>query len=251
LDLGNHRIVNVTDPTDAQDAETKAHVLATFVPRAGGILMTGTLGGSDPVALTDFATKQSAAAQVGIAGAKEVQSFTAVGGNSWTATAAGAIIIHCIGGGGGGNAGDSGAGGGYARKRVVVAAGQTFVTSVGAGGTSGSSNQGGTTTVTLNGTPVCTATGGNATTPGIGTLGDLVLSGGGSGTAHDGDGGSMGARGGKGAGPFGGDGGAGGYQSYSSVAAGVVGTAPGGGGGSGHVNAAAAAGAPGMIIIEF
>ena len=80
------------------------------------------------------------------------------------------VLAKCWGGGGAGSTMTSGTGGGgkggsYSTKTVSVTPGQSISVTIGAAGTSGASpTNGGQSNVTINGTTVCQAAGGNSAT---------------------------------------------------------------------------------------
>jgi hypothetical protein len=248
IDMGaSYRVTNMADPVDAQDAETKAHALATLVPRTGDITLTGTLGGETGVADTDFTTKaQVTSLLAGSTGFQSSAVFNSAGTTSWTVPAGVTKAkVHCVGGGGGGGAHTTygGGGGGYAQQVLSVTPGETLTLVIGAGGAT--TADGGTTEFRRGSDVLVSAGGGkgssNSGVGGSGTTGAILLSGG------HGDYGYNTGRAGNAAGPYGGQGGGCGVIGIPAL----PGHSPGGGGGSGGSGSGAAAGAAGAIIVEY
>lgn len=158
------------------------------------------------------------------------------------------VEVWGAGAGGSGGTGGGGSGGGYARKIVTTTPGTVYAVTVGMGGAASTfpvtSGTGGTSD--FNG--ICVATGGTGTaatpgTPGAGTVGDLIITGGWGldiGPSQDLGPGGMGA--------FGGAGGAGwgGLMEIGSVPGGGGGASGAGGGGPNSAN-----GAAGLVIVTW
>ena len=239
----------MADPTDAQDAETKAHVAATFVPLAGDVTMTGTLGGDDGVADTDFVTKaQLDAVEAAASGFPSIKEFKTAGTDYWTVPVGVTTVkAHAIGPGGGGGAFqyNAGGGGGYAYSVLFVTPGEQLTAVVGIGGAATGADGSEATELRRLATVLLSAGAGKGTNNGgaggVATVGTLVL------TGENGDYAYNTGSGGDAAGPFGGKGGMSGIIGIP----GRPGQYPGGGGGGPGSSAAGAAGAAGAIIIEY
>lgn len=193
-----------------------------------------------------------------------------------------AVRVRLVGGGGGGagaaapgagtniSFGNGGGGGGYAEALITVASlGTTETVTVGAGGSVSSGGAGGGGGSTSFGSLVAANGGGGGSikpasvygnyvpsgTGGIGTAGDLKLSGD-SGTGGSWAGSGLGASGSGGGSMMGGGGAVTATGSGSTSLAGEPGQNYGGGGGGGSANTnaiarAGGAGAPGVVIVEL
>jgi hypothetical protein len=257
LDMGatTNYIINVKDPITAQGAATKNYVDTTSVPRTGGILMTGTLGGTTPIADTDFANKAYVDGKIGQTFANVKIKFD-TGTEAWQVPLnnpypVSKVAIHAIGGGAGGGAYSAagGGGGGYAYKYADVTPGQMLNLITGGGGAIGV--DGGTTKVVnlLNSATLAEASGGRhgntgggySGLGGAGITGDFIISGGQASYAKNA------GCGGQGGGPYGGPGGSNGAGGEP----GRNGTTHGAGGGGAGDSSGAASGAAGAILIFY
>jgi hypothetical protein len=270
LNMGTNKIINLADPTNAQDGATKYYVdqliaaLGTMAyQNANNVAITG--GAVSNVALDLHAQTGQMYLPVGptalrtatpIAGlmrwntdgggfyegynGSAWQKFTTVNEGSYTIT----YVIVAGGGGGGTNAGGGGGGGGVISNTLTAIPGTLFSMTIGAGGAGGSNGSNSFIT------GIATATGGGAG----GTNGPASGSAGGSGgggssngstsggTGTPGQGNNGGGSASNGAGGGGGAGGAGASGSYPTGGAGgagatltITGTttyAAGGGGGA-------------------
>lgn len=201
--------------------------------------------------------------------ATDVTVYNTAGSGTYTVPAGVTRILVEIWGAGGGGGGASnmaneycgtgGAGGGYTRKIIDVTPAQTLAYAVGAAGTGGAAGASGTGGGTTSFGGILTATGGapgvhgkfavigNITIGGVGTGGDINLTGG------YGTGALPAAPNGTGVGGSGGGTPFGATSGVQSAGPNIAGVWPGGGGGGsgGTGGAAGGAGAAGGIIIQI
>lgn len=235
-------------PTNVQDALDQLATRADAIPADSvPIADVGTLFTATNVedALAELAVRQPGKLL-------RITPFLSVGGYTWTKGAdVGSIYIKTLAGGGGSatttNA-SGGGGGGGAAEAFIAAPAANYAVTVGDGGNAGAAG-----TPTSVGT-VCAASGGNAGgttkggTPGVGTIGDLLLRGQGGGFGAETSGLYFFGAGGNS--PYGG-GARGNVGGGSGDGANEAGQANSGGGASGGTGGGAKGGSGAVWVYEY